>query len=61
MTTEVTVKAMCSEDKEVTILITDGDGDDDIIIDTILLSNGDSSTNYVYDNRLITIFEAEKK
>ena len=57
MTTEVIINAICTENK-VVVVQTKEDGED---MDEITLEDGDSETFYVYDKRVISIFEEDKE
>ena len=56
MTTKVTVEALCSDDKEVKIIIADTKTD----TEHATLQNGETKEYYVYDERQISVFEVEK-
>lgn len=55
MTTEIIIKAHCSDDKEVEIKVRDGEE----ILKTSL-QDGESTELYAYDDRTITVREKEK-
>lgn len=58
MTTTVTVEAHCSENLEVTILISN-DGNE--VNETHIIQNGEKWTGYVHDAKSIHVCECKKK
>lgn len=56
MTTKITVQACCSSDKEVEVVITENDE----AIEDFTLQDGESTEQYVYDGRQITVGEVVK-
>jgi len=56
MTTQVTVKASLSPEKEVEIKITDGE----TIVEQNAIQNGEEITIYVYDGRTVSVKERPK-
>ena len=58
MTTNVKIDAHCSESVEVVVTVSDG-GDDSPL--ELILQDGESSEQYVYHDRVITVMEREKQ
>lgn len=56
MTTEVTVKAHCGDDTEVSISIAGEHTGENAVI-----QNGEEFTGYVYDDRVLTVRETKKE
>jgi len=56
MTTQVTVTACCSEDKEVKVYLMEGE----VESEDHTLQNGESKDFYVYDDREISVLEKDK-
>jgi hypothetical protein len=57
MTTKVTVSAHLADDKEVHVLLNDGNSED---AQLTVLQNGQSVDLYVYDAREISVKEVQK-
>ena len=55
MTTTVTVNACVSDDKEVAVTITG-----DVSGENAVLQNGEEQSFTIYDDRVLTVMEAEK-
>lgn len=56
MTTKVTVQAVCGDENEVVVQIDDGDGN----VEAHILNNDTQREFYVYDDRLIAVYEQLK-
>ena len=56
MTTTVTVKVHCNEDKECLITVADGT----LLPNELIRPNGEEAEVYVYDDRAITVVERVK-
>ena len=56
MTTTVNIEASCSDEKQVHITI----NEDGLMIEQMILQNGEDAVRYVYDGREIIVKEAEK-
>lgn len=56
MTTNVIIQAHCSEDKEVVVSMQDGNYGENHI-----LQDGEETTLYAFDERVITVAERAKK
>ncbi|WP_278366904.1 hypothetical protein [Marinobacter salarius] len=56
MTTNVTIQAHCSDDKEVVVSMQDGSYGE-----THVLQNGEEQTLYAFDDRVISVKERAKE
>lgn len=57
MTTQVTVKACCSSEKQVELKITEGES----LVEQLILNDGDEAERFVYDDRVISVKETLKE